>query len=184
MEISRRKVLLGGAARRGRRLSVASPASAKALWTWKPSGSVAGQGTGADPKWVWDDETDPLVASLLDRGDVPRVNELLRDWRYNSQPLPTGLPTDVRDYIEYARRTPSWTSQAKLDQALQFYTKRRPLHRHAVRVRQRHAEHRHPQRGPSVYYSKGGADMRTASPRRPSSGTTSATRTPTSPTAT
>ena len=30
-------------------------------------------------KWIWDDETDPLVASLLDRGDVPRVNELLRD---------------------------------------------------------------------------------------------------------
>ena len=69
MEISRRKVLLGGGALGAvGALSVASPAGAQGLWTWKASGSVAGQGIGADPKWIWDDETDPLVASLLDRG--------------------------------------------------------------------------------------------------------------------
>src|SRR5262245_22994487 len=112
MEISRRKLLVGGGVLGAAgALTVASPASAKALWTWQASGSVVGQGTGADPKWVWDEETDPLVASLLDRGDVPRVNELLRGWRYNSQPLPADLPADVRDYIESARQVPSWTDQ-------------------------------------------------------------------------
>src|SRR5262245_23359991 len=112
MEISRRKILGGGGALGAvGALTAASPAGAKALWTWKPSGSVAGQGTGADPKWVWDEETDPLVASLLDRGEVPRVNELLRGWRYNSQPLPAGLPADVVEYIESARQVPAWTDQ-------------------------------------------------------------------------
>src|SRR5262245_34136609 len=125
MGITRRKVLLGsGALGALGALSVASPASAKSLWTWKASGSVAGEGTGADPHWIWDTETDPLVASLLDRGDVPRVNELLRSWRTNAQPLPAGLPADVRDYIESARQIPAWTDQAKLGKALSFYTKR------------------------------------------------------------
>ncbi|GLW35602.1 hypothetical protein [Actinoplanes regularis] len=44
------------------------------LWTWSATGSVA----GADPRWVWDEEADPLVTSLIERGDVPRVNELPR----------------------------------------------------------------------------------------------------------
>src|SRR5688500_17775295 len=113
--ISRRKMLLeSGALGAVGALSVATPAHARSLWTWKPTGSVAGAGTGEDPRWVWDEETDPLVASLLDRGEVPRVNQLLRNWTSNSQPLPDGLPADVRDYIEHARRLPAWTDQAKL----------------------------------------------------------------------
>ena len=68
----------------------------------------------ADPRWVWDPEADPLVASLLDRGDVPRVNELLRTWTKNGQPLPAGLPADLRDFMEQARRLPSWADQGKL----------------------------------------------------------------------
>jgi hypothetical protein len=124
-KISRRKVLLrSGALGAVGALGMATPAGARALWTWKPTGSVAGAGTGADPRWVWDEETDPLVASLLDRGDVPRVNQLLRGWTYNSQPLPAGLPADVRDYIEHARQLPAWTDKAKLRKATEFYTKR------------------------------------------------------------
>ena len=161
MEISRRKVLLGGGALGAAgALSVASPAGAKLLWTWKPSGSVAGQGTGADPRWIWDDETDPLVASLLDRGDVPRVNELLRGWRYNSQPLPSGLPTDVRDYIEYARQIPSWTDQSKLQKALQFYTRRGLYLGLLYGFGSGMMSTAIPNEARAVYYSKGGADMR------------------------
>src|SRR5687767_4680050 len=125
MEISRRKVLLGGGALGAvGALSVASPAGARSLWTWKPSGSVAGAGAGVDPRWVWDEQADPLVASLLERGDVPRVNELLRTWTYNSQPLPAGLPTDVRDFVEQARQLPSWVDHTKLATAGRFYMKR------------------------------------------------------------
>jgi hypothetical protein len=78
---SRRNVLMaGGTLGALGALGVASPAQARPAWTWSPEGSVAGRGQGADPRWVWDPEADDLVASLLDRGDVPRVNELLRTW--------------------------------------------------------------------------------------------------------
>jgi endo-cleaving rubber dioxygenase len=161
MEISRRKILLGGGALGAvGAFSVASPAGAKALWTWKPSGSVAGQGTGADPKWIWDDETDPLVASLLDRGDVPRVNELLRGWRYNAQPLPTGLPADVREYIEHARQIPSWTDQTRLSRAFQFYTKRGLYLGLCYGFGSGMLSTAIPNEARAVYYSKGGEDMR------------------------
>src|SRR5262245_59866388 len=161
MEISRRKILGGGGALGAvGALTAASPAGAKALWTWKPSGSVAGQGTGADPKWVWDEETDPLVASLLDRVEVPRVNELLRGWRYNSQPLPAGLPADGVEYIEYARQVPSWTDQAKLDKALQFYTKRGLYTGLLYGFGSGMLSTAIPNEARAVYYSKGGADMR------------------------
>src|SRR5690606_21982223 len=73
-------------------------------WTWSPDGSVAGTGAGADPMTMWDPEADSLVADLIDRGEVPAVNELLRTWRTNGQPLPAGLPSDLRDFMEYARR--------------------------------------------------------------------------------
>src|SRR5688500_9900996 len=100
---SRRNVLMaGGTLGALGALSAASPAQAGALWTWSPKGSVAGTGDGADPRWVWDAEADPLVASLLDRGDVPKVNQLLRTWTKNGQPLPAGLPADLRDFMENA----------------------------------------------------------------------------------
>ena len=162
MEISRRKILLGGGALGAfGALGAASPAGARRrCGPGKPSGSVAGQGTGADPKWVWDDETDPLVASLLDRGDVPRVNELLRGWRYNSQPLPAGLPADVRDYIEYARQVPSWTDPARLQKALQFYTKRGLYLGLLYGFGSGMMSTAIPNEARAVYYSKGGEDMR------------------------
>lgn len=161
MEISRRKVLLGsGALGALGALTVASPASAKALWTWNASGSVAGTGTGADPRWVWDEETDPLVASLLDRGDVPRVNELLRGWRYNAQPLPAGLPADVKAYIESARQVPSWTDPTKLAKAFQFYTKRGLYLGLTYGFGSGMMSTAIPNEARAVYYSKGGGDMR------------------------
>ncbi len=160
-KISRRKILVGGGVLGAvGALSVASPAGATSLWTWKPSGSVAGQGTGADPKWIWDEEADPVVAALLDRGEVPRVNELLRGWRYNSQPLPTGLPTDARDFIEYARRLPSWADQGKLTMATEFYKKRGLYLGLLYGFGSGMMSTAIPNEARAVYYSKGGADMR------------------------
>src|SRR5690349_7900190 len=124
MELSRRRMLAaGGALGALGALSAAAPAGAQPLWTWSATGSVAGSGAGADPRWVWDDEADPLVASLIDRGDVPQVNALLRTWKKNGQPLPDGLPADLRDFMESARRLPPWTDQAKLAKAVAFNTK-------------------------------------------------------------
>ncbi|NUP31121.1 MAG: DUF2236 domain-containing protein, partial [Streptomycetaceae bacterium] len=67
--ISRRKLLAaGGALGALGALSVASRAQAGSLWDWPASGSVAGSGQGADPNWVWDDQADPVLAAVLDRG--------------------------------------------------------------------------------------------------------------------
>ena len=160
-KMSRRKVLVrGGTLGAVGALSIAAPASAKTLWTWKAAGSVAGTGAGVDPKYVWDDETDPVVASLLDRGGVPAVNQLLRGWTTNSQPLPAGLPTDVRDYIEYARQLPSWTDQAKLKTATDFYKKRGLYLGLTYGFGSGMMSTAIPNEARAVYYSKGGADMR------------------------
>ena len=161
MEISRRKVLLaGGAMGAVGALGVASPAGARALWTWKPTGSVAGAGTGEDPRWVWDELADPLVASLLDRGDVPRVNELLRSWTYNSQPLPDGLPADVRDFVEQARQLPPWLDEAKLRAAGDFYMSRGLYLGLCYGFGSGMMSCAIPNEARAVYYSKGGEDMR------------------------
>ena len=160
-KISRRKMLLkGGAMGAVGALGMATPASARALWTWKPTGSVAGSGTGEDPRWVWDELADPLVASLLDRGDVPQVNELLRGWTTNAQPLPAGLPADVRDFVEQARQLPSWTDQAKLKTAGDFYKKRGLYLGLTYGFGSGMMSCAIPNEARAVYYSKGGADMR------------------------
>src|SRR6478752_7066862 len=122
-ELSRRRILVsGGALGALGALGMASPAQARSLmeWTWAPSGSVAGSGAGDDPRWVWDEEADPLVAPLLDRGAVPEVNRLLRDWTRNDQPLPEGLPEDLRAFMESARQPPSWADHGKLNIAARF----------------------------------------------------------------
>jgi hypothetical protein len=159
-ELSRRRILVsGGALGALGALGMASPAQALMDWTWAPSGSIAGAGPGADPRWVWDDEADPVVAALFDRGEVPEVNRLLWDWNRNDQPLPAGLPADLRDFMERARQLPTWADSAKLNTAAEFNLSRGlylnilnglggGMLSTAIR-----------KEALSVYYSKGGADM-------------------------
>lgn len=105
-------------------LGAPSPDRVRSPWTWSPGGSVAGRGTGADPGRVGDEEADRLVASVIDRGDVPRVNRELAQWTRNGQPLPSGLPADVREWMERARRMPSWADRGRLDRAADFGERR------------------------------------------------------------
>ncbi|MBK1787400.1 oxygenase MpaB family protein [Prauserella cavernicola] len=160
-ELSRRNMLIaGGAVGALGALTVASPAQARSLWTWSPQGSVAGTGAGADPRWVWDEEADPLVASLLDRGDVPRVNALLRTWTKNGQPLPDGLPADLRDFMERARSLPSWADQGKLATAVEFNEKRGLYLGVLYGLASGMMSTVIPKEARAVYYSQGGADMK------------------------
>ncbi|MBG0829742.1 DUF2236 domain-containing protein [Planomonospora sp. ID67723] len=158
-ELSRRKMLIsGGALGALGTLGMAFPARAMP-WTWAPGGSVAGAGAGADPRWVWDEEADPLVASLIDRGAVPEVNRLLWDWNRNDQPLPEGLPADLRDFMEEARRLPSWADHGKLNTAAEF-NKSRGLYLNLLNgVGGGMLSTAIPKEARAVYYSKGGADM-------------------------
>ncbi|GAA4870028.1 oxygenase MpaB family protein [Saccharopolyspora cebuensis] len=161
-EFSRRRALItgGGLATLGA-LVAAAPAQARSLvgWDWSPSGSVAGSGAGADPHWVWDAEADPLLESLFERGVIPQVNELLWNWERNDQPLPEGLPADLRDFLEQARQLPSWADHDKLERAAEF-NKGRGLYLNlcngpgggilATAI---------PKEARAVYHSAGGADM-------------------------
>jgi hypothetical protein len=160
-ELGRRKLLAaGGALGALGALSMASPAQAQALWTWSAKGSVAGAGAGTDPRWVWDEEADPLVASLLDRGDVTRVNELLRTWTKNGQPLPAGLPADLRDFMERARQLPAWADQGKLATAVQFNETRGLYLGVLYGLASGMMSTVIPKEARAVYYSQGGADMK------------------------
>ncbi|MEU4563568.1 oxygenase MpaB family protein [Actinoplanes sp. NPDC023936] len=138
-------------------LSVATPAKA---WTWSAQGSVVGSGVGADPRWVWDAEADPLVASLIDRGDVPMVNALLRTWKKNGQPLPAGLPADLHAFMERARQLPPWADQAKLDLAVDFNEKRGLYLGVLYGLASGMMSTVIPKEALAVYYSQGGADMK------------------------
>jgi hypothetical protein len=158
---SRRNVLMaGGTLGALGALSVAAPAQASSLWTWSPKGSVAGAGKGTDPKWVWDEVADPLVASLIDRGDVPKVNELLKGWTKNGQALPDGLPADLRAFIEEARKLPSWADQGKLATAFEFNQKRGLYLGVTYGFASGMMSTAIPHEARAVYYSKGGADMK------------------------
>jgi hypothetical protein len=108
---------------------------------------------------VWDEEADPLVASLIDRGAVPEVNRLLWNWERNDQPLPEGLPADLREFMEHARQLPSWADRRKLDLAAEF-NKSRGLYLNLLNgVGGGMLSTAIPKEARAVYYSKGGADM-------------------------
>ncbi|MFB7873945.1 oxygenase MpaB family protein [Nocardia sp. NPDC056064] len=158
--INRRNAMkIGGILGAAGAFAATGPARAQP-WTWSPDGSVAGTGTGADPMTVWDPEADALVAGLIDRGEVPSINELLRTWKTNGQPLPAGLPSDLRDFMEYARRLPQWTDPAQLDAAIRFNKKRGlylgVLYGFASGMMSTVI----PKEARAVYYSKGGHDLK------------------------
>ncbi|WP_151769550.1 oxygenase MpaB family protein [Streptomyces abyssomicinicus] len=160
-DINRRRLLLaGGSLGAFGALSLASPARARSLWTWSPTGSVAGSGAGVDPEWVWDEEVDAIVADVIRRGQVPMVNDLLRDWVRNDQPLPSGLPTDLGVWMEEARKMPAWANPAKLQAAVEF-TRRKGLYTGALYgLGSGLLSTAIPREARAVYYSKGGADMK------------------------
>ncbi|MGW0786128.1 oxygenase MpaB family protein [Streptomyces sp. NPDC002913] len=158
--ISRREVLAaGGSLGALGALGAASPASARTPWTWAPSGSVAGRGEGLDPEWVWDDEADTLMAAVIERGDVSKVNDALRTWTRNDQTLPAGLPHDVRVFMEEAHQLPSWADRAELERAAAF-NKSRGFYLNLLNgVGGGMLSTAIPREARSVYWSKGGADM-------------------------
>ncbi|AXQ29724.1 DUF2236 domain-containing protein [Solimonas sp. K1W22B-7] len=129
-------------------------------WSWAGTQSVAGIG-GTTPPWLaWDDEADPVVAALIDSGEVPAVNALLRGWTKNGQALPSGLPTYLHQFIERARQLPAWADISKLKTAVEFNKKRGTYLGAAYGFVSGMMSTVIPHEARAVYYSKGGADMK------------------------
>jgi hypothetical protein len=129
-------------------------------WSWAGRHSVAGLG-GTKPPWkVWDPKADKVIAAVIDRGQVQEVNALLRDWTKNSQPLPDGLPDDLRHFITRARKLPSWADTGKLEEAVAFNKKRGTYLGVAYGFVSGMMSTVIPHEARAVYYSKGGADMK------------------------
>lgn len=155
---SRRSLLRGSSALGAAgAFGIVMPAAA---WTWSPTSSVIGTGTGTDPRQVWDDEADTLVAGLFERGQVDLVNELLAGWTRNGQALPAGLPVDVRTFLEKARRLPAWTDRAKLTRAFSFYERRGLYLGVLYGLGSGMMSCVIPREAKAVYYSAGGAEMK------------------------
>lgn len=155
--LSRRGMLFGGTALGAvGAMGIVAPEA----WSWSPTGSVIGTGTGLDPKTVWDAKADPLVEALFARGEIDLVNELLADWTHNDQPLPAGLPEDLRVFLEEERQLPSWADQAKLTRVFDFYERRGLYLGVLYGLGSGMMSTVIPREAKAVYYSAGGADMK------------------------
>lgn len=129
-------------------------------WTWSPSGSVVGSGGGADPLTVWDPEADPVIADVMDHEDIPRINNLLRTWVRNEQPIPAGLPQNMRDFMEYARQLPSWADEAKMAAGFEFNKKRGTYLGVLYAFASGMMANVIPHEARAVYYSRGGSHLK------------------------
>jgi hypothetical protein len=154
-DLSRRGVLSLGAA-----LGLVGATNASPAWSWSPQGSVAGTGTGLDPQWVWDDTIDQVMAAVTDNGQVPAVNAAIRPWVDNNDPLPAGLPADLTAFLQQAVRLPSWADQGKLRLAQEFNRRNGTYLFFLYGLGAGIMSTVIPREARSVYWSKGGADMK------------------------
>ncbi|MGB3709993.1 oxygenase MpaB family protein [Gordonia sp. (in: high G+C Gram-positive bacteria)] len=129
-------------------------------WTWSPALSVPGAGAGVDPHGVWDPECDDLVADLARRGEIPKVNRLLKHWIHNGQPLPAGLPSDLHDFLTRAKDLPDWADSGKLTAAAAFNEKRGTYLGVIYGFVSGMLSTVIPREARAVYYSYGGAAMK------------------------
>ncbi|MBF8174594.1 MULTISPECIES: oxygenase MpaB family protein [Streptomyces] len=152
--LSRRGVLSLGAA-----LGLVGVADGARAWAWPASGSVAGTGTGADPEYVWDDATDPLMAALIKNGSVPSINTAMQGWVNNGDPLPSGLPAALTDHLRQVNQLPSWADRTKLARAADFNRRRDTYLFMLYGLGSGIMSTVIPREARSVYWSAGGADM-------------------------
>lgn len=149
-DLSRRNVLTLGVA-----LGLVSVAGAAPAWATPAGGTAA----GIDPWWVWDDEVDRLLAGLLDSGQVPAVNNAMRSWLNNNDPLPGGLPANLAAYLQKVNKLPSWTDHAKLRLAADFNRRKDTYLFMLYGLGSGIMSTVIPREAKSVYWSAGGADM-------------------------
>ncbi|RFU83990.1 DUF2236 domain-containing protein [Streptomyces triticagri] len=153
--LSRRRALSLGVA-----LGLVGATGSGTAWAWPPAGSLAGTGTGTDPEYVWDDEVDELLVSLIEGGHIPAVNRAMESWVDNDDPLPTGLPTALSAYLQKVNRLPSWADRTKLARAADFNRRKDTYLFMLYGLGSGIMSTVIPREARSVYWSAGGADMK------------------------
>jgi hypothetical protein len=153
--LSRRRILTLGAA-----LGVASVVDPSKAWAWSSANSIAATDKVTDPWDVWDDATDPLVASLLDGGQIPAVNAAFESWINNGDALPSGLPAALTAYLKQVNTLPSWADQTKLRAAAQFNKRMSAYLFVLYGLGSGIMSTVIPREARNVYYSAGGAEMK------------------------
>ncbi|MBB4905890.1 oxygenase MpaB family protein [Actinophytocola algeriensis] len=148
-DLSRRNVLSLGVA-----LGLAGVAGAAPAWASSAAGASAG-----DPWWVWDDEVDALMATVLDNGQVPAVNTAMRSWVNNDDPLPGGLPANLATWLRKVNKLPSWADPVKLRRAADFNRRKDTYLFMLYGLGSGIMSTVIPREAKSVYWSAGGADM-------------------------
>lgn len=113
-----------------------------------------------DAKDRWDPECDALMKSVLERGDAGKVNRALAQWETNNQPVPAGVPSDVRDFIEEARKLPDWLDPRLMKGADTFYTMRSFYLSVIIGFTGGVMMSVIPRESRAVYWSAGGANMK------------------------
>ncbi|AGJ53446.1 hypothetical protein F750_0935 [Streptomyces sp. PAMC 26508] len=153
--LDRRKVLSLGVA-----LGLVGAADPAKAWAWAPKDSVAGSGTGADPEYVWDSATDPLMVSLLQNGQVPAVNAAMAGWVNNGDALPSGLPAELAAHLRTVNKLPPWADPVKLARAADFNRRKDTYLFMLYGLGSGIMSTVIPREARSVYWSVGGADMK------------------------
>jgi hypothetical protein len=133
-------------------------------WAWSSARSVVGGDLDTvPPEDVWDPAADPVVRRVFQEEGVVGIaglNELLRPWHRNDQPLPEGLPADLVTFIEEARKPPPWIDRAKLGAGFDFYELRGTYTGLLYGLGSGIMSCAIPDEARAVYHSKGGEDMR------------------------
>ncbi|WP_424921866.1 oxygenase MpaB family protein [Streptomyces sp. wa1] len=153
--LDRRKVLSLGVA-----LGLVGAADPAKAWAWASKDSVAGNGTGVDPEYVWDSATDPLMVSLLQNGQVPAVNTAMAGWVNNGDALPAGLPAELTAHLRTVNKLPPWADPVKLARAADFNRRKDTYLFVLYGLGSGIMSTVIPREARSVYWSVGGADMK------------------------
>ena len=154
--LSRRRVLSLGAMLG----LVGVAADVPQAWAWSSSGSLAGTNTVTDPFSVWDPAADQVAAQLLADGAVPAVNTAWQSWVNNSDPLPSGMPGYLTDYLNQVNQLPSWADRTLLTASEQYYKRLATYLFVSQSLGSGILSCVIPREARAVYWSAGGADMK------------------------
>lgn len=134
--------------------------AAPAPWSWSPRGSVAGNGSGTDPQWVWDEEIDGILARTLDNHQVPAINQAYASWVNNNDPIPSaGIPAELSAWLAKTAKLPAWADINKLRIAAACNKRWEMFLFMLYGVGGGIMSTVIPREAKSVYWSAGGADM-------------------------